>query len=245
MRPNAAAASARRSASVVPPASSAANDAVVLGDGGDHGDVRVVLRGGADERGAADVDLLDHCRVLGAGGDGALERVEARDDQPNGGDAEAGELLRRGSGRFRSASRPAWIAGCSVFTRPSRLLGEARDLGHLGHREAGVDEGRRGGAGGDEHDARVRERPAELDQPALVAHRQQRPRDPHAVPLLTHATFSFSSMRPVATPSSTSARRRRSTGLIRSCSVASVSSGRPARAPRQRPPLRRRGKPAR
>ena len=89
----------------------------------DDSDGRVVLRRGAHHRRAADVDLLDHVVLARAGLDRRAERVEVDDEQVERLDAELAEL-RDVVGRRRSASSPAWMAGCSVFTRPSRHSGK-------------------------------------------------------------------------------------------------------------------------
>ena len=62
-------------------ASSSAAKARVVGRVAEDGDVRVVLGGGAQERRAADVDLLDPLREgRGLARDGLLERVEVHHD---------------------------------------------------------------------------------------------------------------------------------------------------------------------
>ena len=53
----------------------------IVGGVGDDGDIGVVLGRGADHRRAADVDVLDDRRVVGAGAADLLERVEVDDDE--------------------------------------------------------------------------------------------------------------------------------------------------------------------
>ena len=120
---NAAAASRCRSGSVKPPAWHRGEHVGVARRVDDDGDRRVVLRGGAHHRRAADVDLLDALVRRRAGGHRLPERVEVDHDQVERLDAQLVEL-RECSGLRRSASMPAWTAGCSVFTRPSRHSGK-------------------------------------------------------------------------------------------------------------------------
>ena len=57
------------------------------------------------------------------GGDRLAERVQVHDHQVERLDALLGELLRGAPACRVSARMPAWIAGCSVFTRPSSISG--------------------------------------------------------------------------------------------------------------------------
>ena len=100
----------------------------------DHdGDAVVVLGGGADHGGAADVDLLDAGGEVGAAGEGGLERVEV----------DHHEVDRR---RIRCCSRVGDVVGvvaagedAAVDGRVQGLdpavqdLGRAGDLADLGH----------------------------------------------------------------------------------------------------------------
>ena len=60
---------------------------------------------------------------------------------------------RRCSARSRRPSRPPWICGTSVFTRPSRISGKPVWSRHLLHRHARFAQRPRGAAGGQDLDA--------------------------------------------------------------------------------------------
>ena len=64
---------------------------------------------------------------------------------------------------------------------PVEVLGIPRHVGDLGDGQAGVGDGLRGAAGRDDLDARLHERGRELDEPALVAHGDQRALHGHHV----------------------------------------------------------------
>ena len=91
-------------------------EGVVLAGIREHGDRGVVLGGGADHAGAADIDLLDAVLEADAGlGDGGLEGIEVHHHQVDGRDAQAlgvrhmVGLLPRG----RAGRRGSWGAGSS------------------------------------------------------------------------------------------------------------------------------------
>ena len=86
-------------------------------------DGRVVLGGGADHGGAADVDVLDALVVGRALGRGGLERIEIDHQQVDGRDAVRA-AARACSALPRMASRPPWTLGCSVLRRPSIISGK-------------------------------------------------------------------------------------------------------------------------
>ena len=139
----------------------------VGGGVGDDGDARVVLGGGADHRGAADVDLLDALVGAGARGDGRGERVEVDDDELEGLDPEVGEL-----GDVVGLAGVGEDAG--VHPRVQRLdpaleaLGEAGEVLDLRHGQAErLDEGGRA-PGGDERDPGVVQAADEVLEAGLV-----------------------------------------------------------------------------
>ena len=68
------------------------------------------------------------------------------------------------------------MRGCRVLTRPSSISGRAGDLGHVGDLDAGLADGPRRAAGGDQLEATLGEPARQVDQPALVGDREQRPR---------------------------------------------------------------------
>lgn len=122
----------------------------VVGRGGEDGDPTVVLRGGAEEGDASDVDLLDGSREGAVrGGDGEDERVEVAGDDGDGRDRVGGQVreVRRDVAREDACSArrqrrgrisermiqlkssvgcedaPPWTAGCRVLTRPPSISG--------------------------------------------------------------------------------------------------------------------------
>lgn len=139
---------------------------------GDDGDRRVVLGGGADHRGATDVDLLDALVVGGARGDRLLERVEVHHDQVEGLDAELGELLAVGV--ETEVGEDAGVdAGVQRLDAAVQALGEAGELLDLGDRYSGGGDLPGGGAGGDEFDARLVQTAGEVFEPRLVVDTDQ------------------------------------------------------------------------
>ncbi len=91
---------------------------------GDDGDGAVIFGGGADHRGAADVDVFDRLVKSAVGlGDGLLEGVEVDADEVDGLNVV---LLHRGevSGLSRRARKPPWTWGWRVLTRPSIISGK-------------------------------------------------------------------------------------------------------------------------
>ena len=117
-------------------------------------------------------------------GDRRLEGIEVHRDQIDRHDAVLAASAARCSGRSRRASSAPWIAGCSVFTRPSSSSGkpvtcvDRRCTGDPGGAERG-----RGAAGGDDLPAELDQALGEGDDPALVADRDQRAR--HDDPVTT------------------------------------------------------------
>ena len=127
MRLNAATASAkrRRRGSARRRACSSASTRAYCAGVGQHRDVLPVLRRRAHHRRAADVDVLDRVFERAAGlGDGGLERVEVDDQQVDRADAVLLPAPPCARATSRRASRPPWIVGCSVFTRPSSISGK-------------------------------------------------------------------------------------------------------------------------
>ncbi|CAM5351684.1 hypothetical protein SFIMM107S_05882 [Streptomyces griseus] len=139
---------------------------------GDDGHGRVVLGGGADHRGAADVDLLDALVVGGARGDGLLERVEVHHDQVEGLDAQLGELLAVGV-QAEVGEDAGVDAGVQRLDAAVQALGEAGELLDLGDRHSGGGDLPGGGAGGDELDARLVQTAGEVFEPRLVVDTDQ------------------------------------------------------------------------
>ena len=136
-------------------------------------DVGVVLRGGPDHRGPADVDLLDELVERDAGPLGSRrERVEVDDDELERGDRGGDQLLAM-VGEAAVGEDPG------VDPRMERLhpavehLGEARHRGDVRDGEARLAEGSRGAAGRDELEAVPDEAPGERRQAGLVGDREE------------------------------------------------------------------------
>ena len=142
----------------------------------DHGDVREVLRGGADHRRAPDIDLLHRVVRRNPLHDLLLEGVEVHDDQIDRLDAELFALLA--IGRIIAARENA-----AVDLRVEGLHAAAEDLGGAGvvldraHLDPAVAERPGGAAGGENLDAVVLQLGRELDDAGLVGDRDQRTGD--------------------------------------------------------------------
>ena len=129
---------------------------VVVGVIDDHGDVLVILRGRAQHRGSADVDVLDRLRVRAVGARRRrFERIQIHDEQVDDADAVLDEHRV-----VDAASREQ----AAVNVRMQRLdaavhdLGEARDGRDLGHGDSGVAQRLRGAARRDDFEAEPLER---------------------------------------------------------------------------------------
>ena len=153
-------------------------DGAVLGGVGDDGDRRVVLRGGADHGGAADVDLLDAGVEAGAGGDRVGEGVEVDDDEVDGRDLELGEL-----GHvlvLAAVGEDAGVdAGVEGLDAALEALGEAGDVLDAGDGQAGGGDRLGGRAGGDDLDAGVDEGAGEVGEAGLVVDGDEGPLHGH------------------------------------------------------------------
>jgi hypothetical protein len=131
----------------------------------------VVLRRGAQQRGAADVDVLDRGRQVAVGPrDGLAERVEVDHHQVDRRDAVLGHDRVVGAAPAEDAA---------VHLRVQRLdaaahhLGEAGVVGDLDHREARLGEQARGAAGGEQFDTARGQRLGEVDDAGLVGDAEQ------------------------------------------------------------------------
>ena len=132
----------------------------------------MVLGGGADHRRAANVDVLDAVRVVGAGGDGRLERVKVDRDQ-----VDRADIMRRHRRLVAGVTAPGEQA--AVDFRMQRLdpavhdFGKTRMVGDLDHGHAGLAQGFRRTAGGQDFDAGCGQRGAEFGEPRLVRYGYQ------------------------------------------------------------------------
>ncbi len=134
-------------------------------------DAIVVLGRGADHGRAADVDILDAGVEIGAARDRLLERIEIDGEQVDRRDGVIGERLLM---RLVPAhgEKPAMNFRMQRLDPPVHHLGHARDLGDVGHRDAGVAQ-QLGGPGRNDLDP-VFPQGREIGKTGLVADREQR-----------------------------------------------------------------------
>ncbi len=152
---------------------------LVVGGVDDDGGEGAVLRGRADHRGAADVDVLDRLGRRGvAAGNRALEGVEVHADEVDRLDLVLG---RRAQMLLVIAQReqPCVEAGVQGLDAPVHHLGEAGEVLDGAHRQPGCGELACGAAGRDELDAELGQSAGEVDDPGLLGDRQQRAAHPH------------------------------------------------------------------
>ncbi len=147
--------------------------AVLLGVD-EHGDVLEILRGRADERDAADVDLLDRFLQRRARlRDRLLERVEVDDD---GRDRRDAVFLRLGqvSGVAAIGEDPAEDARVQRLHAAVEERREAGQIADVERLDAVLDQVRARPAGRVDRQPRSRERAGELDHTATLVDREQR-----------------------------------------------------------------------
>jgi hypothetical protein len=151
-------------------------DGIVVRGIGDDGDRLVVLGGGAQHRGAADVDVLDGVGERDVGlGDGLLELVEVHADEVDHLDA-VGLGVGHVRGVVATAEQPAMHLGMERLHTPAHHLGEARVVLDVGHVDAGVGQDLGSSPGRDDLDAELAlERLDELDDATLVGDGHERP----------------------------------------------------------------------
>ena len=140
---------------------------VVLG-GYHHGDVLVILGGGADHGGAADIDIFDEFFERRAGLFGHLfEAIEVDHHHINGCDL----VFRQGLhviGALADGQNSAGDFRVEGFDPPVEHLGEARDLGNILHGHARVADGARGPAGGNKLGAEGVQLAGEIDEAGFI-----------------------------------------------------------------------------
>ena len=125
-------------------------DGGVIGWRRNHGDVLIVLRGGADHGGAADIDVFDQLFERGAGlrGD-VFEAVEIDDHHVDGGDAVFGECAHV-VGLFAHGENSGGDVRVNGLDAAIHHFGEAGDVGDVSNRDSRLAKQTRGAAGGDE-----------------------------------------------------------------------------------------------
>ena len=138
----------------------------------DREDVAVVLGRGADHRGAADVDILDHFVERRAAAQRVLERIEIDDEQVDRRDA-VGDHRGEMRGIVADREQAAMHARMQGLQPPVHHLGEAGQRPDVQDRNAASSERRRRASGGDDLDAPPRQRAAEFDETGLVGNGDQ------------------------------------------------------------------------
>ena len=139
---------------------------------GQHGDEIVVLGGGADEGGAADVDVFDAVLEGSAAGDGGFEGVEVDGDEVDGRDVVGGHL-RLVFRQVAPAEDAAVDLGDEGFDAAVEDFGEAGVVGDLDDRDSGIAQGLGGTAGRQDEDAGGGEGLAEFDEAGFVGNGDQ------------------------------------------------------------------------
>ena len=137
---------------------------------GDHRHIAVVLGRRADHRRPADIDILDHCGDLGAGSDSCLEGIEVDHHQVDGADL----MLGHGAGVIgivahrQEAAVDLRMQGLDAAVHHLR---EARVVGDLGDRDAGLGDGFGRAPGRENFDAMAGQRLGQLGKTGLVGNR--------------------------------------------------------------------------
>ena len=144
----------------------------VVGGVGDHRDEIVVLGRGADHRRAADIDVLDRRRKIGAARDGRLERIEVDHHQVDRRDRMRAHRVRV-RGLVAAAEDAAVDLGMQRLDAPVHDLGKAGMVADLDYGESGVNQGFRRASGRQQLDAVAREAACQLRQAGLVGNGNQ------------------------------------------------------------------------
>ena len=145
---------------------------LVVGRVDDDADVGVVLGRRPDHRRAADVDQVD-ARIAG-------ERVEVDDDERDRRDVVVLEVTAV-VGIVRVGEDPAVHLRVERHDAVAEDGGEPRDLGDVGHRDAGLGDGPRRAAAGQQRPAELVETTGEVGDAGLVVHGEQRGGHPRRV----------------------------------------------------------------
>ncbi len=144
----------------------------VIGPVHHHRHVGVVFCGGADHRGAADIDIFHAIVIRTRSRDGRLERIEIDHQKIDLGDAvrqHCGLMFRVGAdSKEAPMDRRMKRLDASVHH-----LGKAREIAHIADREPRFSQCLLGSAGGNKLDSPRRERPGEIHKTGLVGHGQK------------------------------------------------------------------------
>ena len=129
--------------SVVPPCCSIeAIKALILVGAREHGDVLVVLGGRTQQRGPADVDVLDGFGESRTGsGDRGLEGIEVHDHQIDGWEALLTRAAARSAGNVAASQDAGVDLGMEGLDPAAQDLGLAGEVGHFRDLDAGVQQG--------------------------------------------------------------------------------------------------------
>src|ERR1017187_4863610 len=144
---------------------------------GYHGDILVVLGGGAQHGGPADIDVLDQFgeRCAGPGGD-FLETVQVHHHHVDGHDAVRLDG-RHVFGVGAHGENAAGDLGVHGLDAAIQHLGKSRDVADIGDGDAGVAQQPPGAARGDEFGAHGGEGGGEFEDAALIGDAEQYARD--------------------------------------------------------------------
>src|SRR5690606_1285270 len=133
----------------------------------------VILGGGAQHGGTADVDVLDGVGKGAAGlGDGLAERIEVDDQQIDAIDAVLFNGLQV-FGAVAAGQQAAVDLGMQRLDAAVQDLGRAGVLGHFGDVQAGLRQQLGGAAGGQEAHAALGQRLGEFDNTGFVGDRKK------------------------------------------------------------------------
>ncbi len=144
------------------------NQSGVVGDAGDDGDVFKVFGGGADHRGAADIDVFNQMAEGYAGlGGGFLKGVEVHHHHIDGLDAVGGDggFVLLVAANIEQAAVDFGVQGLDAAVEHLREAGEVADVFDG---QAGLAQSTCGSAGGDQLDAKAGQRLGKLHQADFV-----------------------------------------------------------------------------
>ena len=148
------------------------DELIILVGAGQDGDEIMVLGGGADHGGAADVDILDDFVPRRTLGDGGGERVKVDHGQIDGADAIVGPRLQMvGSGA--KGEQAAVDARVQRLHTAVHHFGAAGQFGDILQRVAERPQGSRRAAGGHQLHTACHQGGSQRLQPGLVGHRKQ------------------------------------------------------------------------
>ena len=144
----------------------------IVGGIGDDRDAFMILRGGADHRRAADIDIFDDLLAFRPLGDRGGEGVEVDDHQIDRADFMF--VHRRDMfGVVADGEQAAMDLGVQRLDAAVHHFGEAGKVGNIHHLKACFAQRLGGAAGRHQFNAMFAQRRAQFDQPGLVGHGQE------------------------------------------------------------------------